>query len=71
VNFTFCAALLREQGLRIFLTLVIPMCFLKYKIYMTVKQTYLFTNYTHSDMFRLERVIIWLSIEPYIRCMKC
>jgi len=42
-----------------------------YKTYMTVKHTYLFTNYTHSDMFQLERVIIRLSIEPYIRYIKC
>jgi len=41
-----------------------------YKIYMTVKHTYLFINYTHSDMFRLERVIIRLSIEQYIRYIK-
>ena len=33
---------------------------------MTVNHTYLFTNYTHSDMFRLERVITRLFIEPNI-----
>jgi len=35
-------------------------------MYMTVNHTYLFTNYTHSDMFRLERVITRLFIEPNI-----
>ena len=38
---------------------------------MTFKDTYLFTNYTHSHMFRLERVIIRLSIEPYVIYIKC
>ena len=42
-----------------------------HKMHMTVKHAYLFTNYTHSDMFRLERVIIRLSIEQYIRYIKC
>jgi len=41
-----------------------------YRMYMTVKHTYLFTNYTHSDMFRLERFIITLSVETYIRYIK-
>jgi len=41
-----------------------------YKVNMTVKHT-LFTNYTHGDMFRLKRVIIRLSIELYVRCIKC
>jgi len=42
-----------------------------YKMYMTFKHTYLFTNNTHSDMFRLKRITIKLSIEPYIRYIKC
>jgi len=42
-----------------------------YKMCVTVNHTYLFTNYTHNDMFRLERVIIRLSIESYIRYIKC
>ena len=42
-----------------------------YKMYMTVKHTYLFTNDNRSDTFRLEKVIIRLPIEPYIRYIKC
>jgi len=33
-----------------------------FKMYISVKHNYLFTNYAQSDMFRLERVIIRLSI---------
>jgi len=42
-----------------------------YKMYMTLKHTYLFTNYPHDDVFLLERVIVSLSIEPYIRYIEC
>ena len=61
----------RTRKLNIYFHCSHPDVFSKlYKIYMTVKHAYLFTNYIHSDMFRLERVIIGISVEPYIRYIK-
>jgi len=53
------------------LTVVIPMCFSKlFKVYISVKHKYVFTNYAHSDKFRLKGVIIRLSIESHLRYIK-
>jgi len=54
------------------LTEVIPMCYTNYlKYIVSIENIYLFlSNYTYSDMFRLEGVIIRLLVEQYRRYIK-
>jgi hypothetical protein len=41
------------------------------KLYISVKHTNFIHKIVHSDMFRLEGIIIRLSIEPYLRYLRC